>query len=389
MQGKYRRNILFSLTGILLFNCLFFTGLYIYDPLQLFHKSNNNAKRLHKNMREQAVGIINNYEFDSIIIGSSMLENTSANRAMEYFDEANINIGKLANLSISGSDFSIRKQVLDYLFHQRKINTVFYSIDYLLDTSDYNLETAYLYDQNPVNDFKIYLNKKYLTCYFTWSTSDLCLGVENSLDYPAAWYKEPQFQQNFGGKEIWVKNHDYFQISRAVKQIIEAADNISTKVASQRDKSKELVFRQFIRTSLDDSLFAFAKHYPDTDFYLIFPSYSRIQYAIWAQWDTLLFERYLMILRDVVSKSANYPNVKIYGFDTEPFLDNIANYKDLIHHSEPYNQQIMKWISEDKNQLTIENIELYIEQITALASNYNLQADADYFKNKLKDKLNP
>jgi hypothetical protein len=55
-------------------------------------------------MRQQAAGIINNYEFDSIILGTSMLENTSAKEAGEKLG------GKFMNISLSGSNFT--KEVL-------------------------------------------------------------------------------------------------------------------------------------------------------------------------------------------------------------------------------------------------------------------------------------
>ena len=56
------------------------------------------------NMRQQAAGIINNYEFDSIILGTSMLENTSAKEADEKLGS------KFMNISLSGSNFT--KEVL-------------------------------------------------------------------------------------------------------------------------------------------------------------------------------------------------------------------------------------------------------------------------------------
>lgn len=387
-QQLYCKNFIVGLLGILLFNALFFTGLYIYDPLQLFHKSYfTNNVRLHTNMREQAAGIINNYDFDSVILGSSMLENTSASLVQDYFKTQQVEIGKVANLSISGSDFSIRQRVLTHLFNKKHVNTVFYSIDYLLDTAEYDLRTNYLYDGNPLNDFRAYLNQKYMNCYLRWSDSDACLGADNSLDRPVAWFDQPRFVRNFGGKDSWVNEYDYFQISRAIGHIIDTSDNLKAKTPSPRKEADEQAFREFITGSLNSGLFEFAKDYQDTKFYLIFPPYSRIQYAIWAQWDTLLFERYLQVLRYVVSASSQYPNVKVYGFDNESFLDDIANYKDLVHHSEPYNQQIFKLVSEGKNELTPSNIEDYISQITALANHYDLHADARYFKEQLGDRL--
>ena len=62
------------------FIVLFTILLFIYDPLYLYHKSwIDKNERLHSDMRIQGAGVINNYDFDSIILGSSMLMGMSSN----------------------------------------------------------------------------------------------------------------------------------------------------------------------------------------------------------------------------------------------------------------------------------------------------------------------
>ena len=74
-------------------------------------------------MRQQAAGIINNYEFDSIILGTSMLENTSAKEAGEKLG------GKFMNISLSGSNFYERSFVLEYALRKKEIKKIIYSLD--------------------------------------------------------------------------------------------------------------------------------------------------------------------------------------------------------------------------------------------------------------------
>ncbi|WP_302616456.1 hypothetical protein, partial [uncultured Desulfovibrio sp.] len=73
--------------------------LYITDPLQLFHKSFFHKDKMYYSMREQAAGIINSFEFDSVILGTSMLENTSAREASQKIG------GIFVNISLAGSSF--------------------------------------------------------------------------------------------------------------------------------------------------------------------------------------------------------------------------------------------------------------------------------------------
>ena len=80
--------------------------IYIFDPYQIFHKSYFYKDKAYDKTIYQDAGIINNYDFDSIIIGSSMLENVSS-------DEASKRIGgHFVNLSVSDSDFYERAIIL-------------------------------------------------------------------------------------------------------------------------------------------------------------------------------------------------------------------------------------------------------------------------------------
>ena len=83
--------------------------LWLYDPLQLFHKPIFRETTFFGDMRLAARGIIRYYDFDSVILGTSMLENTSAKEAGEKLG------GKWVNLSLINSSYDERAVVLEYL----------------------------------------------------------------------------------------------------------------------------------------------------------------------------------------------------------------------------------------------------------------------------------
>ncbi|ELV8017581.1 hypothetical protein QND80_001710, partial [Campylobacter jejuni] len=76
-----------------------------------------------KDMRMQARGLILYKDFDSAIIGTSMLENTSAKEANKKLG------GNWINLSLGGSTFALRAVILDYLFKHKDIKNIIYSLD--------------------------------------------------------------------------------------------------------------------------------------------------------------------------------------------------------------------------------------------------------------------
>ena len=93
---KHEKIVLTYIVTAILVALVFFGTLFIYDPLKLFHNRGKYKDYIQGNMREQAAGIINNRDFDSIILGTSMLENTSAKEASKQLS------GNFVNISVPG-----------------------------------------------------------------------------------------------------------------------------------------------------------------------------------------------------------------------------------------------------------------------------------------------
>ena len=108
-------------------------------------------------------------------------------------------------------------------------------------------------------------------------------------------------------------------------------------------------------------------------FTCFFPPYARLRYAIMKQSNPQEFEIYLETLRFVVQESSKYNNIKIFGFENEQFLDDIANYKDTSHYHQRYNSQMLQWMKNEDHLLTPSNIEAYIKDISIRAGKYPLK----------------
>jgi hypothetical protein len=63
------------------------------------------------------------------------------------------------------------------------------------------------------------------------------------------------------------------------------------------------------------------------------------------------FEAYSYLIK----KTENMPNVKIYWFYDEDFIDNIGEYKDLIHYHYKYNSEQIDAIKNGTNIIDSEN----------------------------------
>ena len=380
---KAKRTLFTFLFIIISAIILFLSALYVYDPMQIFHKHWIAKKdSLSHNMRFQAAGIINNYKFDSVILGTSMLENTSALETSKMLG------GDFFNISLSGSSLYERSYILDYVLRKKNIKKVLMSLDGTLNdfkftgSSKYPIEKYnYLYDINPFNDVKVYINDKYLNCLLTLSTDKVCVGNVPNMDKPNAWYRSKAHGVRFGGIDHWF-NPKYSdkplqKISNTAKKIKKGE---SIPITGIENKVK------LAKIYLNKTLVMYIEKYKTTEFILILPPYTRIRYSLMAQYDKPTFEVYKSMIRYLVELSTKYENMKIYGWGDRAFLDDIANYKDTGHYHPSINVLMLKEIKDEKGLLTADNIDEYLTTFTKKALEYNLVEVGNKIDNYLKHK---
>ena len=99
-----------------------FSVIFVLDPYMLFHKKWFDEQRIYNNLRIQNYGIIKYTDFDSIIMGTSMLQNVSAKEASEKLGS------RFVNLSISGSNFYERFKMLNFALKKKLPFGSFFSL---------------------------------------------------------------------------------------------------------------------------------------------------------------------------------------------------------------------------------------------------------------------
>lgn len=341
---------------------------FAYDPLMLYHKPWGRHGTVHENMRLQAVGVIRHGDFDSVILGTSMLENSSANEASRILG------GKFVNLSLSAGDFFERGLILEYLLERRPVRQVIYSLDfiYLNQRKGYHhfpLATYdFLYDANPFNDIRAYLNVHFLGCLAHWSKGVDCVGRETNLDRPNAWMGRPEHAARFGGFDAWCRAGDNYQIRDVYEKVSEATRAIQAGVVEKRDPSQTARAIAY----LESNLLALVRKYPETQFQLVFPPYSRAKLAIWHQYRIGEAETHLSVIRYLVELSSRLPNLHVFGYEDQHFLDDIAHYKDMDHFDPGVNALITRSIGAGETRLTPMNVEDYILASSRAANAYRL-----------------
>ena len=95
---------------------------YIVDPLQYYRL--DNSPRFVKNQRYQIPGLIRNYNFDTIFVGTSHSENFLASQLDKFGQTQSI------NLSISGSSAWEQMQVVNLASQQGELANVVWEMNY-------------------------------------------------------------------------------------------------------------------------------------------------------------------------------------------------------------------------------------------------------------------
>lgn len=378
-KRRVQQFFLLSFLLSLLLSTLYLGAAYDADPLYIFHSpkaaesgrlSTDTAIPLATNMRLQAFGIINNYQFDSAILGTSELENTSSKVCNREIG------GTFINLSMSGSSFYERSIVLNYLLQEIPMKNIIYSLDMYyfkceMTGQDYALDNwDFLYDSQMSSVLKklsIYMNKRSMR---------LVLGYDKARkttpDRPNAWMTQPGQMIRFGGLNNWIRDqHDpvagkflHTTLPRVAALALARTREKPVSDIGQLQEAKEYIYK---------NIFSYIKNAQQTKFYLVFPPYWRFTYAEWRQSDPSRFALHQDIIRYVVSQADILKNVEIYGFEDCNFVDDIEIYKDTVHYHPRINDYMIKSIGSGRHRLTSDNVEIYLERCEKLASTFDLQ----------------
>ncbi len=328
---------------------IIFALITIYiDPLFHYHKPLNKYKYPINNERYQNDGITRNFEYESIITGTSMTENFKKSEADKIFGSDFIKV------PFSGGHYKEINDNLKRAYDSGKdIKYIIRCLDYshLVEDKDAYREDieypSYLYNNNLFDDVNYVLNKSILfeqTHSVIKHTKD---GFETtSFDDYANWNSD----YTFGAETV-----------------------LGTYTLDEKD-SPERRFSEYERNMVVENIMhnvtSLAAGHKETTFYYFFPPYS-ICY-----WDTLKNCGKVNWLIDAeetaIEEILKYPNIKLYSFcNNFELVCNLDNYKDVAHYGEWVNSLILEWMYNDKYLLTKDNYKEYIKTIREFYNSYN------------------
>ena len=342
--------------------------LWLYDPLMLFHKPYFREQTIVYEKNLPINKAIDFLDFDSILLGSSMFQNTLAKEADEKIG------GKWFNFAIGSSRIDEREALLQYILKHKQIKQIAYSLDnYILVNGEFNkVQITSL--QNINNTFwgnlKIYFDKHFIKCAVKWSKKFECVG--RTFKEYGPWYHKRAYgfkKWNFDEKQRFLQEVKIYQNN------------------SYKNKNIDMVERNNIRKYIKEHIFVYVEQNPQINFHFVLPTQSRFFWNIPYYWNDgerfgtdkdkyrspkRYFDDWKHTIKWFIQESAKYKNVKIYGLDDLDYADNLNNYSDARHYRADMNSMQLDAIANGTHILTAQNIDSYLATMESKIKNYDI-----------------
>lgn len=347
-MDKQKKWFLFTLTGTVAALMGILLAMVIVDPYFHYHgKIPGISYRLY-NERYINSGIVKNFQYDTIITGTSMNQNFKTSQLDELWGTNSIKV------TFSGAGFREIKENLERAFSSNnEIKYVLWGLDYngILRESywrQYDDYPIYLYDNNLFNDVS-----------YVWNKELIFQGLVNNLIMTLQ--REPS--TTFDEYSSWEGGRGWESISKTYWRSEEILP-----MDYEWTEYEEFVIERNIGINIVD----LAKEHPETEFILFYTPYSALYWESIYRDGTL--ERQILAEKMATEMLLECDNIHLFNFCKETDMTgNVNNFRDKEHYVAEINELILQWITEGKGRITKDNY----EDIIAWEREYYLNYDYD------------
>lgn len=326
---KSKTWIIILLSTVIVTVALFATSMYLIDPLLQYGTEKDIFPYWTSTEIYSNPGIAKNYEYDSVLVGSSMVQNTDIHECNELFDCTMI------KSTYSGGNSYNFKTILDVCFKSNpNIKSVYWALDPYALTTDYKTPRyplpEYLYDFDRTNDISYLLN---LDVFYFYT-------IKNAINSFVGNEKKAMYSGVMVGTEA-----DYSKAN-----ILSSFDWSMKQLESKGEKYWETNMLQ----NLEHNILPLIKENPDTTFYFFTVPYS-IGYWYREKMQGYL-DTHFYNMETVISEILKYDNVVVYFYqDDKNIITDLDNYKDYSHFSPKINSYLTQQMASGNNILTLDN----------------------------------
>ena len=296
-------------------------------------------------------GIVKHFEYDSLITGSSMIENFKTS----YFKEV-LGINAIKAPYSGGTAKNMNIILRKALRSNPNLKTIFLGLDLPMLKKDPDITINplpdYLYDSNPFNDVQYLLNKDILFKIDTFFKDGYNIvsavrgGISNSNEFSfddySSWHKSFNFSQYATMKPYW---------------------------GEKKPDIPRLQPDEIIKTPHDNlriNILPLIESYPNTNFTIFYPPYSILF------WYLNNVDNEMTILEHSMETLLSYDNVQLFYFQNNPdIVTNLYRYKDYSHYNVDINDYMVDCFKNGTHQITKENYKAELEKMRNLAEKFD------------------
>ena len=346
-SGPYRRTVFAFLLGSALFALAVILSAFVIDPLQFYHKPWFHKPVYLTEQRYQNPGLARNYDYETIIIGTSMTENFFPSVVEEAIG------GKTVKLSLRGSLADEQHRIAKVALGTGKPKTVLWGLDHFAlrtdgledqeGASDYAFP-HYLYDDDILNDYRYWFNYYPYLEMAKGLVRQIVTGRTEDLEHLYNWNDRFVFGEDVTVRHFRTKMAEYAAFAGTKRE-----GPIEAEQASFRKNVLSLI-----------------ESHPDVKFLIYYPPYSILRHVFWRETNPERYERQLAMKEWMFAEFSRYPNVEVYDFQTEAeWTFNLDYYKDMSHHHQDINTRIAQAIGrrDPKYLVTADNVRNFVQEL--------------------------
>ncbi len=319
-------------------------ALVIYvDPFFQYHKPLEDFPYVLDNQLSQNPGMAKNLDYDSVLLGSSMV--VQFNTA--WFEEImGLNTVKLAYNAAHAKDQDIILKVVEE--HHEDLKAVFLGIDIPnysngVDDVSYPVQKS-LYDDNYLNDVDYWWNKDVLLNYVVgpW------VGKEEADDFHTIY-----------GKYYYAEYYNEEHV-------------LSSYVSEEKveEEVPEDAFLEAAARNMNTHILPYIERNPDTEYYVFFPPYSILFWHNARMRNNV--DARMAEYRQIIEMLLPYDNVRIFFFaNNEDIICDLDNYVDYTHYSREINLYMVQCFADGGEEVTEENYQEEIEKLRSLVESFD------------------
>ena len=319
MLKTRRRWALFTLSATLLLLFLCALTVYLVDPFEHYRESA--ILPLYDQESYNNPGIARNYDYDAVILGTSMVEMSHPSVIDECFGVSSV------KLPMRGSHTAQMGWQLAHVLDTHELSLAILAVDAysLMGPPDDTEEIYdYLWNDEPLDDVSYLLNLDVLLV------------------------KIPRMLRNTG-KPLDTKRDDMYQWTDVTFSAQSVFDSFSFQPQREMTDPEYRIERstENIRRHIE----AYVAAHPETTFKIYMPPYSVAYWYVMTRGG--LSEQQFRSRARVCELLLDYPNVEIYDFSSRlEWITDLGNYFDYSHHSGAISDAIMRAMAAGENRVT-------------------------------------